>query len=61
MRRRPVIVNPPLEERVDRAGIRQREDPRGARASRDMARRGDEEGWWWHDGNGTWTYHGTGD
>lgn len=62
MRRgRPVFIstNPPPEERVDRAGIRQREDKDAARASRQLGRQdSDERGWWWHDGAGNWWWYG---
>lgn len=50
----------PLEERVDKAGKLQREDPAKARLSREHGRRSeeDERGWWWHDGDGTWDFYG---
>lgn len=56
----PLRVNPPLEERIDRAGERQRRNPRGARLSRERGRRSDDDlrGWWYHDGAGTWDFFG---
>ena len=51
----------PLEDRIDAAGIRQREDPEAAKALRAEAfERGadDAVGWWKHDGTGGWDFHG---
>ncbi len=54
----------PLADRVDAAGIRQREDPTEARRLRAVGfAAGDDTtedaaGWWKHDGNGGWDYHG---
>lgn len=57
---RPIVLPQPLKERVDKAGQQQHQDPRGARLKREHGRRSgqDERGWWWHDGEGTWDYHG---
>ena len=54
----------PLEDRIDAAGIRQREDPEGAKALRAKAFERDQEdaaGCWKHDGQGGWAYHGDGE
>lgn len=51
----------PLEDRIDAAGIRQREDPAEAKRLRAIAWFAGEEdaaGWWKHDGVGGWDFHG---
>ncbi len=51
----------PLADRVDAAGIRQRENPEEARRLRAVgfdAAEEDAAGWWKHDGDGNWDYHG---
>lgn len=53
----------PLEDRIDAAGIRQREDPEAAKALRAEAfARGAEDavGWWRHLGADEWVYYGDG-
>lgn len=51
----------PLADRVDAAGIRQREDPAEAKRLRARAFEGAEKdaaGWWKHDGRGGWAFYG---
>lgn len=53
----------PLADRKDAAGIRQREDPEGAKALRAEAFDAgaeDAAGWWKHLGGDEWVYYGDG-